>query len=179
MDRNGLRRILLKRIKAFKGKKEESEKIVKLILDSSEWKEAETILAYSPLSSEVDISPLLSDRRILLPYIENGEMEFAYPRNLRASGLGFMEPEHCKAEYRKALMIIPMLGFNGLCRLGRGGGYYDRYIHENRNRLILWGVAFSVSDCPDLIPEPHDERLDRIISIEDGNPDSQAWRETK
>ncbi|MBO8436129.1 MAG: 5-formyltetrahydrofolate cyclo-ligase [Spirochaetes bacterium] len=174
MSRNELREELKRKIKVFNGKKEESEMIVSLIRSSSQWQNAETILAFSPLPSEVDITPLLSDKRVLLPYIENNKMEFARAEDMKLSSMGFLEPKHIKSEYGSALMLVPMLGFNGLYRLGRGGGYYDKYIHENRSRLITWGIAFSISECPEFKPEGWDEELDRIISIADGNPASQA-----
>ena len=164
MDREELRRTLISRLNAFSGKERESALIQEKILSSLMWKEASTILAFVPLKSEPDISPLLSDSRILLPYIEDGEMHFSASKNLRKSSMGFMEPEHDEADYEKALMLVPMLGFNGLYRLGRGGGFYDRYIRKNRDRLITAGVAFSISECPVFIPEPQDEELDCIFS---------------
>lgn len=164
MDRDLLRRKLIAEIKSFPQKEKESEAIVSMIRSSREWNEADTILAFSPMSSEPDISKLLSDSRVLLPYIENGEMHFSSSKKLSQSAMGFLEPEHVETKYGNALMLVPMLGFNGLWRLGRGGGFYDRYIRENRSRLFTVGVAFSVSHCPDFIPDRHDEKLDMIFS---------------
>ena len=166
MDKESLRILMKERIKAFPSKQEESRLIRKMIESSPLWQDAETILAFYPLSSEPDIKDLLSDSRVLLPYIDKGKMHFSPSRNLKRSALGFMEPEHIEGEYGKALMLVPLLGFNGLYRLGRGGGYYDRYIAENRDRLTTAGVAFSVSFCPGLKAEEHDEKLDLIFSTE-------------
>ena len=166
MERNEIRKTMLHRLRDFPGKERESRLITEAILASDEWAEAETVLAYCPLPSEPDISSLLGDSRVLLPFIENGAMAFSASRKLQKSPFGFMEPEHIAAEYEKALMLVPMIGRSGPARLGRGGGYYDRYIAENRKRLIVWGLAFSVSECPEFIPEAHDARMDRIISIE-------------
>ena len=85
-------------------------------------------------------------------------------RNFKRSELGFLEPEHTEKNYEKALMLVPLLAFNGLYRLGRGGGYYDRYISENRSRIVSAGVAFSISERCDFMPEDHDEKLDYIFS---------------
>ena len=166
MDRNALRKTLLERIRNFPFKKEESRMIIKSIAESDEWKTAETVLAFCPLQTEPDISPLLEDDRVLLPYIENGEMKFSSSRNLTRSRLGFLEPEHTEAEYEKAFMLVPLLGFNGLYRLGRGGGFYDRYIRKRKYSLYTAGVAFSVSYCPEFVPEERDEELQMIFSTE-------------
>ena len=163
-DRDELRRTLIERIRRYDRKSEESEIIVTMIENSSEWKEASVILAFFPLSTEPDISRLLRDERVLLPYIENDTMKFSRSRHFSRSGLGFMEPEHIEEEYEDAMMLVPLLGFNGNYRLGRGGGYYDRYICENRSRLYTAGAAFSVSFAPEFIPIEHDERLDRIFT---------------
>ena len=166
MDRDELRKKLIEKLKAFPEKEKESKILCSKLLSSSLWQQAETILAFSPLSTEPDISPLLSDERVLLPYIENGEMFFSASRELKKSKLGFMEPEHIETDYGNALMLVPLLGFNGLYRLGRGGGFYDRYIRNNRDRLITAGIAYSASCCPLFIPEERDEKLDYIFSIE-------------
>ena len=77
MEKDELRAILKERIRAFPRKAEESRMIVDAIAGSSLWREAETILAFIPLPSEPDITPLLDDRRVLLPYIERGGMHFS------------------------------------------------------------------------------------------------------
>ena len=164
MDKIQLRKEMLSILKAYDRKEEESKKLCMMIKNSSLWKNANTILAFIPLSTEPDISPLLNDERILLPYIENDEMRFSASRNFKRSERGFLEPEHTEENYEKALMLVPLLAFNGLYRLGRGGGYYDRYISENRSRIVTAGVAFSISERYDFILEDHDEKLDYIFS---------------
>ena len=146
-------------------REDESREIVRQILSMPEYASNTTILAYVPLSDEPDISPLLDDERVLLPYIENGKMAFSASRSLHRSALGFWEPGKREEAYDTALMLVPLLGYNSrLFRLGRGGGYYDRYIEENRYRLITAGVAFSASYMPEFIEEAHDAELDIIIT---------------
>lgn len=152
----------------------ESETIISILIDSKEYKEAETILAYTPLSDEIDITPLLCDKRILLPYIEKGKMYFSASKSFHRAPLGFYEPEHEEAHYDKALMLVPLLGYNErLYRLGRGGGYYDRYIKENRNRIYSIGLAFSSSKI-EFTEEEFDAKLDSIITCEGRIPAFQA-----
>ena len=164
MEKDELRAILKERIRAFPRKAEESRMIVDAIAGSSLWREAETILAFIPLPSEPDITPLLDDRRVLLPYIEGGGMHFSASRRFTKSSYGVYEPEHVEARFERALMLVPMLGFCGLQRLGRGGGFYDRFINESRGRIIAAGVAFSISRSPEIECEEHDAPLDLIFT---------------
>ena len=164
MNKEELRREYRKRIRTI-DTGDESRRIVQNIFKLPEYDAARAILAFSPLSDEPDISPILQDRRVLLPYISNGRMAFSASRNLHRSEFGFLEPEKIEEDYRSALMLVPLLGYNSrLYRLGRGGGYYDRYIMENRNRIITIGLAFSISYFPALMEEDHDEALDYILT---------------
>lgn len=156
---------MLSRIREYGRKREASEKIVSALLERDDYKMAETILAFSPLSSEPDISPLLSDRRILLPYIEDGEMKFS--RGVaEKSTLGVkLVRNGIEEDYRKAIILTPLLAYDGsLYRLGRGGGYYDRYLRKNRERLYAIGLAFNVSYIEAVPHNDFDEKLDEIIS---------------
>lgn len=164
MGYDELRKEMLGRLRSFEWKEKESALLTEMIGSSEVWRNAETVLAFFPLPTEPDISPLLSDSRVLLPYIDESGMHFARPGRLHRSALGFMEPEHMEKDYRSALMLVPLIAYRGLARLGRGRGYYDRYIAENRARLITAGVAFSVSRCPGFIPQEHDQMLDMIFS---------------
>ena len=151
MDKAELRKETVRALRSFGERKSESEAIIAQLSSLDEWKTAETILAFSPMRDEVDITPLLADGRILLPYVENGMMYFAEPRRLQRSTMGFLEPEHVEAEYGEALMLVPLVGYNEkLYRLGRGGGFYDRYISSNGTRLKTIGLALSPSFLPSL-----------------------------
>ena len=91
-------------------------------------------------------------------------MHFSASRRFTKSSYGVYEPEHVEARFERALMLVPMLGFCGLQRLGRGGGFYDRFINESRGRIIAAGVAFSISRCPEIECEEHDAPLDLIFT---------------
>ncbi len=157
---------MLARLKAFDRKAEESRLIVNLLLSNPHYKEAKTILAYHPMSTEPDIKPILLDPRVALPYIADGKMHFSKAKETARSAYGFQEPkDKTPIEYDKALILVPLLAFDDrLYRLGRGGGFYDRYLSENRERLFAVGIAYSASYCPELPVEEHDQRLDLVIS---------------
>ena len=152
--------------------------IVDAIAGSSVWREAETILAFIPLPSEPDITPLLDDRRVLLPYIEGGGMHFSASRRFTKSSYGVYEPEHVEARFERALMLVPMLGFCGLQRLGRGGGFYDTYLaaHPQAGRAA---IAFALQIAEDIPSAPHDIRPDIIVTEKEMIQCIQDSRETR
>ena len=160
-----LRDEMLKALRTFERKEEESKVILDVLTQLKEFQEATTILAFSPMSSEPDISPILNDKRIALPYIEDEKMEFSLCKELNKSSMGFLEPaEKIALQYDKALIIVPLVAFDSsFYRLGRGGGFYDRYIKENRDKLIAIGVAFSIQRVDILPIEDFDQRLDAVI----------------
>jgi 5-formyltetrahydrofolate cyclo-ligase len=63
------------------------------------------------------------------------------------------------------LIIVPALAFDSQGnRLGRGKGYYDRFLHSLPKTIPTVGLAFSFQIL-DRIPslEPHDFPVDRVV----------------
>jgi 5,10-methenyltetrahydrofolate synthetase len=63
------------------------------------------------------------------------------------------------------LIIIPCLAFDGdLCRLGWGGGWYDRFLAGQPEAMKI-GLAYQNSLVEAGLPrEAHDIPLDKIIT---------------
>ncbi|QDZ17730.1 5-formyltetrahydrofolate cyclo-ligase [Chloropicon primus] len=65
------------------------------------------------------------------------------------------------------LLVVPGLAFDEEGRrLGRGGGYYDRYIEKllsQESRPLLAGVCFSCQVLPEVPCEEHDARMDAVV----------------
>lgn len=165
MEKSDLRHIFLKKIKDYGSKEESSREIVSAILEMEEYRKAETVLAFYPLPSEPDITPLLEDGRILLPFFDGEEMKFGKGELEKSEKKVMTVKNRMEVEYENAVIIVPLLSYDSRnYRLGRGGGFYDRYIRENRRRLFSIGVAYSVSYTPILPVDSWDERLDIIIA---------------
>jgi 5-formyltetrahydrofolate cyclo-ligase len=64
------------------------------------------------------------------------------------------------------LLIIPGLAFdNELVRLGRGAGYFDRFLKDIKGKKPIWGLAFNCQVYPYTIPrEEQDVSPDLVIS---------------
>lgn len=62
-------------------------------------------------------------------------------------------------------LLIPGVGFDLQgSRLGRGGGYYDRYLESYRGMKI--GVCFECQVVERIYCEPHDQKMDVLITEE-------------
>lgn len=175
MEKAEIRKTIKERFKDFKAEKEEEKIIIERINALDEYRKADTVLLYSALDDEVDLSALLSseDKTFLFPYIKNGEMGFS-TRPLKKGCFGIMEPEN-KEEYlfSKALLIAPGRAFTESgARLGRGKGFYDEYIRKNKDRLFTLGVCFSIQLFKTLPVDANDQKIDLIISGGEGTPAS-------
>lgn len=62
-----------------------------------------------------------------------------------------------------AVWLVPGVAFSPIgVRLGRGKGYYDRLL-ENQKGLKI-GIAWSCQIVSQLIPEPHDILMDKVVT---------------
>jgi 5-formyltetrahydrofolate cyclo-ligase len=64
-----------------------------------------------------------------------------------------------------SLVLVPGLGFAaGGTRLGRGGGYYDRWLAHLPSSTPTIGIAFSLQICPSLPTLNHDQKVDFLLT---------------
>ena len=79
-----------------------------------------------------------------------------------------MVPIEAAPRIEPALVIVPVVGFDRAgTRIGYGKGHYDRTIaalRANGGNPPLIGIAFSVQEVDTIPHEPHDVRLDVIIT---------------
>jgi 5-formyltetrahydrofolate cyclo-ligase len=146
------------------------------LLNLPEWKNAKTILLYHPLPGEIDVMAFLaadSTKSFLFPRIEGEHL--ALYRLLAGSRwitnpFGFKEPDPGSWEVvtpkEVHLAIIPGLAFDEKGgRLGRGKGYYDRLLGHPDFQGIKIGLCWPWQLLDSLPCEPHDIRMDRVISV--------------
>lgn len=63
------------------------------------------------------------------------------------------------------VVILPGVGFDGDGRrIGQAGGYYDRLLARLPKRIVRIGWAFSVQCVARLPEEPHDQRVDLLVT---------------
>lgn len=133
---------------------------------------------YHGLGSEVSPRILADQMReagwtLALPAVEDaetGHMVFRLwdPRQpLVHDAIGLYSPPPGQLVLEPDLVITPLLAFqtDGV-RLGQGGGYYDRALEalRARKRVFVLGLAYSGQRTENLPHEPHDQRLDAILT---------------
>jgi 5-formyltetrahydrofolate cyclo-ligase len=82
-------------------------------------------------------------------------------------GLYEPDPARCKLAATSDInfVLVPGLGFAaGGTRLGRGGGYYDRWLAHLPSPTQTIGVAFSIQICPSLPTLKHDQKVDFLLT---------------
>ena len=89
------------------------------------------------------------------------------PDALVFGAFGILEPQGerpCPAG-EIDLVVCPGVAFTADGRrLGRGRGYYDRYLGVPAFRGFRVGVCYAHQLVDDLPVEPHDVRMDRVIT---------------
>lgn len=137
------------------------------------------IALFSPIPTEPNIEPLwqIIPRKFCYPRVTQGRMEFVEVEKLGDLSISSWHPhirEHGLAEARVvspediAAIIVPGLAFTKAGqRLGRGGGYYDRYLASLPSATQKIGVCFSLQIVDGLPIESHDQKMDVVIT-EDG-----------
>lgn len=119
---------------------------------------------YLPLKAE--IAPMYQELfrhvplNLAFPVMTNDEMSFALPEGL-PRGTTWMEPPyHLVAP---DWFMVPGVGFDlSGARLGRGKGFYDRYLFENAGPRI--GLAWTEQILDKVPVEGHDCHMDFIIT---------------
>jgi 5-formyltetrahydrofolate cyclo-ligase len=97
----------------------------------------------------------MSFRRHGDPYAQN---------DLEVGPFGVLQPEADAEQLVPDILFVPLIGFTAEReRLGQGGGHYDRWLSEHPPKLGI-GLAWDVQLCDALPVEPHDQRLDAIIT---------------
>ncbi len=82
--------------------------------------------------------------------------------------LGMEEPSPLAPVFHPAIVLVPLLAFDGEgFRLGYGGGYYDRTIdllRERANPPLFIGVGYSLQEVEEVPTNAHDEPLDGVLT---------------
>ena len=148
--------------------------VVQRLLSHGRLKEAKTVMLYYSLPDEVDThtlvdSLLMSRKTILLPRVTGeGTMElrrYTGPSDLAIEAYNIMEPTgEVYDDYEEIdLAVIPGVAFDAEGnRMGRGKGYYDRFLPLVPQAYKL-GVCFPFQKVDSIPTDEHDIRMDEVI----------------
>lgn len=145
--------------------------IVQNIKKSAFYKKAKNVLIFYPKPAEINLLSLLEDdKNFYLPRCNNKEIEVCpYKKGdtLKASPYGVYEPVcACLADISAIdIVFVPALcADKSGARIGYGGGYYDRFL--SNNRLCAKKVIVLCKDflCTKIPVNSYDVLCDIIIT---------------
>jgi len=150
----------------------QSDFLVSSVQKRKEWQMAKVVAMYLPLRDEPNIDKLIlqgqrNGKIICVPkYYPTGEMIFVKLQtaldDLPTDRYGIRTEESNDTVEQFELMIVPGRAFTSCGkRLGRGGGYYDRYLEKNNCPKIA--LAFYQQIFEDIPTEEHDQKVDLVI----------------
>lgn len=128
------------------------------------------VMLYAPMPTEVDIGPIIrqclqAGNTVCLPRVdwESGTMDPAsitdWPAGLIEATPNLLQPPQTAPRVELDsidLVVIPGLGFDRHgARLGRGGGFYDRFLAQPGLAALRVGVAFDLQ-IVESIPVRHE-----------------------
>jgi 5-formyltetrahydrofolate cyclo-ligase len=177
-----IREALSKKLKDHKedDRLKKSFQIAKRLFLLKEFLKAKTVLFYLSFDGEVDTVRMIKDaihqgKKVAVPVIRKETREIIpsllsdFDAELAAGPYGVRHP---KEEYIRPipldsidLVIVPGLAFDEAGnRLGRGMGYYDRFLSQLPNDIPTIGLAFDFQVITDFPPlEPHDLSVTKVL----------------
>ena len=157
---------------------EKSGAACETLLGLDEFARAGVVMLYMPIPGEVDTAPIAAGawragKTVLLPKVRSthGDMiAVAYRTVDDPMVLGrynIREPaadEPWPAD-RIDLIVVPALAFDRRGnRLGKGGGYYDRFLSQPGLRAAACGLVFAEQVIESVPVQPHDRQVPVLVT---------------
>lgn len=145
------------------------------VINSPEYRQAQTIFAYWSTDEEIDTHAILADarqrgKRVCVPKCLKGHRMIARQicseADLTEQTFGILEPgEQCPeiAPEEIDLCLVPALACDASgIRLGYGGGFYDRFLPQTAAcRMVLCAQERFLQQIP---AEQHDMHCDCVVT---------------
>ncbi|WP_299222082.1 5-formyltetrahydrofolate cyclo-ligase [uncultured Alistipes sp.] len=176
MDKRELRKTMKQRNLSLSAAEREaaSELLVARLERLGAFARARTVALFAPLPDEPDVRRALARwcgaRRLALPRVEGDAMRFFLydPATMRRGAFGIDEPGPGAVECPPSeidIVVVPGVAFTAAGdRLGRGRGYYDRYLSQRGMRAVRVGVCYAHQLVAALPVEPHDVRMACVVT---------------
>ncbi len=175
-----LRRRILSRLRRHSpaARLKKSERIGRRLQCLELYRRAKRILCYVAVDGEVETRPILAQaladgKQVAVP-VTNPRRKTILPgkiRNVardltRRGAFGIPEPKRRPVPLKALdLVIVPGVAFDRQGRrLGRGGGYFDRFLARIPASVPRVGLAFRFQVVKSLPRESHDQPVSRVIT---------------
>ena len=158
-----------------------SKSVLAQLESLEQWKRAEIVLAFLSMKDEIDTSPIIKaameqGKILALPRVAGKDLVFyqiAYlERDVAPGAFGILEPlievpeiDIKTISEHHSVALVPGLAFDKEnFRLGRGKGFYDRFLASAGDSLYKIGIGYGFQLVEKVPREPHDKALDLVIT---------------
>ena len=152
-------------------KQQEANVVFDKIETLPEFKTAKNILLYWSTPDELPTHEIVekwsAQKQIILPTVVGDNLilkSYSSKEKMKKGSLGIWEPDSSENYTEDIdLVLVPGMAFDiQKNRLGRGKGFYDRFLKSNHSIKI--GVGFDFQLLPKIPSEKSDIRMDKIIT---------------
>jgi len=153
-------------LKAFSGKAAAAVRLRAALVSSPAWRAARVVYGFRPLASEPDWlgDRPENDKVLAFPTTDETGLRFWTGGIMEAGAHGVWEPRGGEPAPPPDLVLVPGLAYDRAgFRLGRGGGFYDRWLAAWPGVRTL-GLAFHCQVVDTLPCEGHDIRVDAVLT---------------
>lgn len=175
--KNTLRKEISKKLKELDNLDKRSQSITKQVLSLDHWKKCSNVFLYLNFREEVSTTYLIEEaikegKMVYAPLISDKSMEFYRIDHLKKDDYvinryGIMEPPSTGAicyPDNTTLCLVPGLAFTQKGeRMGRGGGYYDRYL-SRFPYMKTAAICFDIQIYETLPVESWDREMDIVVT---------------
>lgn len=177
MDKTALRRLIRQRKSLLTPQRQAmaAEALLRQLEEDECYGNAHCILLYASLPDEVPTLRLLekasSHHRIVLPCVTGPSTmelrEYTGSADLTMGAFRIPEPTGRLFVHLSdiELALIPGMAFDAAGhRLGRGKGYYDRFLAQTHMQNVRkWGVCYDFQMLDSIPSDAHDQLVERVL----------------
>ncbi len=173
--KNDMRRAMRKLNRAMESeaRKAAAERIAAGVERLESFASARNVALFCALPDEPETAGMIErwsrTKRVFLPRVEGDIMQFYLydPARMHEGAFGIVEPDGgtpCDPA-ELDFILVPGVAFTRRGdRLGRGRGYYDKYLSLPGFRAYKAGVCYAHQLVEELLCEEHDMRADTVVA---------------
>ena len=149
----------------------QSVRIMALLESTPQFRQAQTVMLYSSLPDEVRTTAFIEKwrnrKRVVLPTVVGDDIvpvELTADTPFAVGDFNIMEPQNRPYTGGYDLIVVPVMAFDSAGnRLGRGKGYYDRFLSQHL-AVPKIGICFSFQLVGAVPTEANDIRMDEVLT---------------
>jgi len=157
---------------------EKSHAACSLLTALPEFRDADVVMLYLPIPQEIDPAEVAlhawrQDKTVLAPKVNWDQHHMLAVRisslsdDIVTGKYGVPEPAKGPVWPMEDIdfIIVPALAYDRTgARLGRGGGFYDRFLAEPGIRAVTCGLGFAEQLVDELPTDRHDRAVDILVT---------------